>query len=418
MRSGDGGRHHARHAAPAEPEGAQKASLLAAIIDPDGGDALATASPMKLFDATVPRPRTESSAHISGELPVDELGAPDETPAPSATPRNATDAVVPAVARPEARADDDTDTMPAVAEETLEEDIEVEPVELADGHPLKRTKVTLSPPAKRHDEVRVYIAPPPDGLGKFDLGTVPASVTPPRTWRKAAWFAAMSSGGVVVALLVAGSYLVGTPPEQVAIENWPGLQVEPPYLFDGSDEETSQRRASTRADRTSDRQRIADLAGVQTGRPLTSLPAGDAGTPSSAPGSPTATGTPTTTASAEPSKPPPEPAERETETPPFGFYPNAETMGDRSERFLNAITENPDAAHQETGGELYAEGADGVAEAYSEIAYFEVEHIYIDQRNRQTINSVTVVWKDGSTTSEQRTLKFEDGDKITDDGTD
>ncbi|MFD2397315.1 hypothetical protein ACFSVJ_11840 [Prauserella oleivorans] len=65
------------------------------------------------------------------------------------------------------------------------------------------------------------MAPPPDGLGKFDLGSVPASVTPPSTWRKAAWFASLSSGGVVVALLVAGTALVTPDDDRRAIEGWP-----------------------------------------------------------------------------------------------------------------------------------------------------------------------------------------------------
>src|SRR3954447_24713372 len=42
----------------------------------------------------------------------------------------------------------------------------------------------------------------PVGLRKFDIGTVPASVTPPRTWRRAAWFSVGSSVAALVALLV------------------------------------------------------------------------------------------------------------------------------------------------------------------------------------------------------------------------
>src|SRR5699024_6382232 len=53
----------------------------------------------------------------------------------------------------------------------------------------------------------------PSGLEVFDLGSVPASVTPPRTWRRAAWFATVSSGSVV-GLLFAGAFLLGHQPEQ------------------------------------------------------------------------------------------------------------------------------------------------------------------------------------------------------------
>ncbi|WP_438387061.1 hypothetical protein [Actinopolyspora saharensis] len=45
-----------------------------------------------------------------------------------------------------------------------------------------------------------------DVLQKFDLGMVPASVTPPQSWRRAGWFAVLSSaatlGGIVLATVV------------------------------------------------------------------------------------------------------------------------------------------------------------------------------------------------------------------------
>src|SRR5699024_5292032 len=53
----------------------------------------------------------------------------------------------------------------------------------------------------------------PAGLEAFDLGSVPASVTPPTTWRRAAWFATASSGGVA-GLLLAGAFLLGQQPGQ------------------------------------------------------------------------------------------------------------------------------------------------------------------------------------------------------------
>src|SRR5689334_5143052 len=48
-----------------------------------------------------------------------------------------------------------------------------------------------------------------DGLRKFNIGLVPASVTPPRTWKRAAWFAVISSVLVLVGLSVAAAKLVG-----------------------------------------------------------------------------------------------------------------------------------------------------------------------------------------------------------------
>src|SRR5690606_9920859 len=83
------------------------------------------------------------------------------------------------------------------------------PAQAAESHENpRRTKITLTTATEEPSDLRVYLSPTVDGLSKFDLGNVPASVTPPRSWRKAAWFATMSSCGVAVALVLAGSYLV------------------------------------------------------------------------------------------------------------------------------------------------------------------------------------------------------------------
>src|SRR5699024_6243537 len=69
------------------------------------------------------------------------------------------------------------------------------------------------PEQRRNSESEPPTEPAPSGLEVFDLGSVPASVTPPRTWRRAAWFATVSSGSVV-GLLFAGAFLLGHQPEQ------------------------------------------------------------------------------------------------------------------------------------------------------------------------------------------------------------
>lgn len=430
MRPGRGGRHYAGAGAP-DSEPLASTPLISAIMAPNGqqnGHDHGPLSPVGMF-AEVPRPRTETSAHVSGELPVDEmLEVSGELPLEE-LPEPSGELPLDELMGPSVEPEDDTElTDPAIPVQYAEEaeELAAAPVEpeaaaiTVDGEPIKRTKVTLTPPVKRQEEVRVYAAPPPDGLSKFDLGSVPASVTPPRTWRKAAWFAAVSSGGVVVALLVASSYLVGKPtdPSNIADTRWPDLQGVQPYFDQDSISDPTYRGTVLPSTLSpSSRQRIKDAAGTRTDGPYSSLPAGTTQATTTVPGSPSGTGSPTATTSSEPQKPPPTPAERETKTPGFGFYADPEVMGDRSERFLNAITEDPEQARQETGGSLYAEGAESMAADYADIAYFEVEQVYIDQQNRQTVNTVTVVWMDGHRTSEQRTLRFDDGDKITSDGT-
>ncbi|HKN99630.1 MAG TPA: hypothetical protein VJX10_21090, partial [Pseudonocardiaceae bacterium] len=43
----------------------------------------------------------------------------------------------------------------------------------------------------------------------FNLGSIPASVTPPRSWRRAAWFTVLASVAALAGLLVIGALLVG-----------------------------------------------------------------------------------------------------------------------------------------------------------------------------------------------------------------
>jgi hypothetical protein len=59
----------------------------------------------------------------------------------------------------------------------------------------------------------------PDTLGELDLAIVPVSVTPPRTWRRAAWFAVGASCGVLTMLAFAAVRLAG--PDR--IDAFPGV---------------------------------------------------------------------------------------------------------------------------------------------------------------------------------------------------
>lgn len=438
-------RAHARRGA----SPAAMTSAATASFPPQRTAAASTTASTATGTATRTATATRTTATLSGVLPLDELAQePDAWEAAygfsassqpayalPATPDTAASVAPEAPEAPEAQGDTEATPDADVALTALEPPAEDQPLADPDAlaasagerpgeNTIRRTRVTLTPTEPRRSEPRIYYAPPKDGLSTFDLGTVPASVTPPRSWRKAAWFATVSSGGVVVALLVAASYVVGQQPpqDQVAIENWTGLRGEnPPPLHEEGFAAPQERTTTTTAPGSSSNV-IADRAAV--------LPSTSMVLPSQAPQpttAPDATGAPSPTTSAapsssaptttaEPQKPPPSPAERETRSDYFyRFPPDAETMGDRSEIFLNQITENPEKAHEQTGGDLYAEGADAIAARYSHIAYFEIEHIYIDQRNRVTVNTVKVVFEDGTTERQQRTLRFEEGDKITDD---
>ncbi|MBB5854915.1 hypothetical protein ACFQ05_16525 [Amycolatopsis umgeniensis] len=295
----------------------------------------------------------------------------------------------------------------------------------------QRTKVTLTAPAPRRpepietdesDDVRVYMAPPLDGLSTFDLGSVPASVTPPKTWRKAAWFAAAASALVVVGLLFAGSFLVGKPAtEQQSQGGWPGYRGGSPLTNEGlagnSDPATPQGGAAANpSDSETDSSTRDDRSSVNSDTSSdTDSPGGGGSRPDSS--GPVTTGRPAPSSSDRPQKPPVMPADRTTTTSPwYASQPDAKAMGDNTEVFLNTVTTNPNEASSVTSGGLREEGAQGLRERYADVAYFEVKKVSIDQRRGVTVNTVEVTHKDGTKTMEQRTLTFGDDDKIVDDG--
>ncbi|MFB9683152.1 hypothetical protein [Amycolatopsis plumensis] len=294
----------------------------------------------------------------------------------------------------------------------------------------RRTRVSLAAPAPRNvdldeDDVRIYSAPPLDeldelgGLGGFAIGSVPASVTPPKTWKKAAWFATGASGAVVVGLLCAGSFLVGKPPVDQAVQGaWPGYQGAP-TIADPTGEHRPPTQGGSAPGPESPSRPEDDAAAGERGSGAGPV---DSVTPPPHAGTHTAPDTTTTgpaRPSATPRKPPVTPAQRETPVKPpwwYSFPPDAQTMGDNSEKFFNTVTTDPSAASAVTTGRLHDEGPQALADRYAGIAYFEVKKVSIDQQRGVTVNTVEVTHTDGTKTVEERTLTFGDGDKITADG--
>ncbi|WP_253829615.1 hypothetical protein [Prauserella aidingensis] len=296
--------------------------------------------------------------------------------------------------------------------------------------PTAETDATDATGGDDADDVSIR---PVDGLGTFDLGSVPASVTPPSTWRRAAWFASLSSGAVVVAMLVAGTLLVGPDERSAAVDGWPdrngavapllpeerhdrgGQQPVPPTSS------TTATSSSSSTSRTSENpsetpRGTAAPDPVRDGSPgRPAQPGGSGPSATSGPGSsaPSDSAPPSTSLS----KPPPTPASTSTaQQLYFRRTHDTEAMAQRSQAFFDRVTEDPQAAHELTSGELRKQGPDGLARRYADIAYFEVEHVAIDQYEGVTDNTVRVTYEDGTTVEQTRRLTFDDNEKISSDG--
>lgn len=292
---------------------------------------------------------------------------------------------------------------------------------------LRRTTVTVLPPEQRPE-------PQPDAekaglLSLYNIGTVPASVTPPASWRKAAWFAMVSSAGVIAALLVASTYLVQHQTTQSTGQKWTGLD-------GGADtatgHHTAPRHRSTDATpRSTKPQVIDDVVHVRTSTPAaadrpesTANPSAKVTVDAAAAAAPNAsaggkhraraprTSVPASRTSAPSTSAPPAtkpkhtPAPRKTDRAPLALA-NPQQMGNRTVAFLEQVTKNPKKALEQTGGTLRLQGAQSLARRYAGIADFRIEKVLIEPSSDTTINTVRTAYTNGRIVHEQRTFRFD-----------
>jgi hypothetical protein len=231
-----------------------------------------------------------------------------------------------------------------------------------------------------------------DGLRKFNIGLVPASVTPPRTWRRAAWFAVVSSVLVLVGLSVAAAKLVsgGGDVETVGLPGYP-----------------------------SDVPMISALpTGGTTPPSATGTRPSAAGTGQNAPAPGTGTRTGSSSApgtSGQASAPNPQPSG--TAPPVITTVPVTQApvvdggkIAEQTENFYRAMAANADTALAMTTDTVRS-NADALLEGrLADISLIEVKEIAVDPGKGLTVSLLQVTKKDGSVSTEKRELSFTLGD--------
>lgn len=240
---------------------------------------------------------------------------------------------------------------------------------------------------------------PVGGLHKFDLGMVPASVTPPPTWRRAAWFAIASSVAALGGLVFATTLVSGhtTRIEGLDLPSMPrGGEYPPlprdPYFLTGDPTRPSTAGTTTAPPRSPNQL----VAGLQpTGTPQPNAPGDnaddDAGPGSGVPGA----DTPPTT-----NRPP------TTEAPQLLELTDTEGMKRSSEQYYDAISGGDlPGAYAMTTGRLREEGYEAFAARYSYATRVEVTEVYVTPTS--TTHALRMTLPDGSVRSERRVLRYE-----------
>ncbi|MET9228802.1 hypothetical protein [Lentzea sp. NPDC003310] len=229
-----------------------------------------------------------------------------------------------------------------------------------------------------------------DGLRKFNIGLVPASVTPPRTWKRAAWFAVVSSVLVLVGLSVAAAKLVGGGGE-VETVGLPGYPSDVPMIATlptGGTSASATAGATPSAAKTG---KGVPAPGTGTGSvPGTSGQA----TATSAPGKPSGTVPPVIT------------------TVPVTQAPVVDggKIAEQTEHFYREMATNADTALALTTDTVRS-NADALLEGrLADISLIEVKEILVDPSKGLTVSLLQVTKKDGSVSTEKRELSFTLGD--------
>ncbi|HEV3362410.1 MAG TPA: hypothetical protein VG247_36820 [Pseudonocardiaceae bacterium] len=241
------------------------------------------------------------------------------------------------------------------------------------------------------------------GLHKFDLGYIPASVTPPSTWRRAAWFTVFCSAAALVGLLYVTSELVG--PVHVAgdINSLPGLPTNLPFYTPPSSTTNPPNVRHSPPPRRPNQPQRQDRSG-------------GTGQPTDAQGQPISTGDGSTGASSAPtggSAPGTGDAPSTVLAPPTVSTVNSgppavdpTKLGTRTQEFFSEVTSDVNAAASLTSDTVRGDARAIIQQNYGDVSMIKVKSISLDPTNGLTVSVLQVTNKDGSVATEQRTLQF------------
>jgi hypothetical protein len=244
------------------------------------------------------------------------------------------------------------------------------------------------------------------GLRMFNLGTIPASVTPPRSWRRAAWFAVGASAAALVGLLLLGALLVGPSHQRSRITALPYFPDGKPLASIGlptsTDTNASTERNDTESHPDSDDHAADDNTADDN---ASSINTGDTvGDTVTAPGTPSDVAV----------NPPANPSAPVALTPPSittitssgDPAVDATALMKRTRTFFAEVTTNAAAAANLTSGALHDDAVALIKQKYGDVSTIQIKSISLDPSTGLTVSVLRLVNKDGTTQTQQTTLHF------------
>ncbi|MBW4716056.1 hypothetical protein [Saccharothrix obliqua] len=235
------------------------------------------------------------------------------------------------------------------------------------------------------------------GLHKFNIGLVPASVTPPRTWKRAAWFAVLSSAAVLVGLAYAAAELVGVHPPEQRI-GMPAQLTASPLLSGFAAATTTPPTTAARLDVPRVDRADAAWSPGEARQPAAVVPV----VPDTAPGEPVPDGVPGVGQR-------PGAAPQPTVTTVAGDAPavvDGAALVLRTQRFFEQAAANVDAAIALVSAAFRPDAEAQLEHRIGDVAAVRVSEITVDATRGVTVSTLHVTRKDGTTTTEKRQLVF------------
>lgn len=253
----------------------------------------------------------------------------------------------------------------------------------------------------------------PDPFDDLDLVITPVSVTPPRTWRRAAWFAVGASCVVLTVLVFAAARLAGPESPFDRLDAFPGLPTgglltaqppEPPVPTRTADTTTAEEQSQTVLGAPTSAG--ITRAGGQPGQVDVNQPGGPG------PGQPSRTTGPTPTSRNS--------FENPTTSPTVSLLPTtgsppvtAESMISATRRFYNALPKDLDTAWSMVGPRVKVQGFENFRRQWSNATEVTLQQVLVNANDSSVLATVHITGTDGGQYVQHFRLVFRQGNMLT-----